>query len=421
MKSCPRCGASLHEEASFCPYCTQAVYTRKEIYPPRHMPRRALYSALIVFAAAVLALLAVLWAHSRPTVYDNDGTEVIYTDQGVEYQICIAWANDPFQPANRQRFQDGPIDESYRYPVLLYINLTDGETFAADEFLERVDHITAQVNGLDQGLQMTCAQPVRDTAYVPNTAAIVYINYIGTNAGRYSAELTISIQMKNGDVIRLHETQVVDIYMTHDFTTEDAPMDTVQDLEALLQHIKETVPEREQVNIHLPPVTHTGELVVEGRAVNFTGSGDGPGARTTFAAPVRVNMETGAVLFWENIDFTGPGTGTGLSASARVYLEDCRVAGWDTGILAHTNAWVAVHGSLIENNEVGFHYNAEYGSPSDSRFLEDTFQNNGTAVLLEQVPNQISLEFPGSRFEGNGRDIDNRCGQELDLSGTAFE
>lgn len=234
---------------------------------------------------------------SRSKVYDNDGTEVICTDQGVEYQICIAWANDPFQPTNRQRFQEGSIDETYRYPVLLYINRTDGETFAADEFLERVDHITAQVDGLDLGMQMTCAQPVRDTAYVPNTAAIVYINFIGTEAGRHSAELTISIQMKNGDVIRLHETQVVDIYMTHNYTAEDAPMDTVQDLEALLQRIKETVPEQEQVNIYLPPVTYTEELEVEGRAVNFTGSGDGPGARTAFAAPVRVNMETGTVLF----------------------------------------------------------------------------------------------------------------------------
>ena len=49
MRSCPHCGASLHEEASFCPYCTQAINTREEIHPPRHMPRRALYSALLVF------------------------------------------------------------------------------------------------------------------------------------------------------------------------------------------------------------------------------------------------------------------------------------------------------------------------------------------------------------------------------------
>ena len=45
MKSCPHCGASLQEEASFCPYCAQAVNERKEIQPPRHMPGRALYSA----------------------------------------------------------------------------------------------------------------------------------------------------------------------------------------------------------------------------------------------------------------------------------------------------------------------------------------------------------------------------------------
>ena len=70
---------------------------------------------------------------------------------------------------------------------------------------------------------------------------------------------------------------------------------------------------------------------------------------------------------------------------------------------------------------MGLHFNAETGSPSDTQFQDNIFRDNTAAVLLERVPNQVSLKFPGSRFEGNGRDIDNRCGQELDLSGAAFE
>lgn len=31
------------------------------------------------------------------------------------------------------------------------------------------------------------------------------------------------------------------------------------------------------------------------------------------------------------------------------------------------------------------------------------------------------MKFPGTRFTGNGTDIDNRCGQELVLDETVFE
>ncbi len=420
MKPCPHCGASLHEEASFCPYCARTVNERKAIHPPRHMPRRALYSALILLCTAAVLVLLGCWAHSRPKFYDNGGAEAVYTSQGVKYQLCIAWGDSPFTPAH-ERHSGGAVDEAYRYPALLYANLADSETYADEAFLELVDHMTAEVTGLDTELHMTCAQPVRDTDYVPNSAAIVYVNFIATATGEHTAELTISLHMKNGDVIRLHQTQLVEIYGTHDYTAEDAPMDTVQDLEALLKHIEETVDQKDQVNIHLPPVTYTEKLVLDGRPVNLTGSRDESGNRTTFTDTVQVNATSGIVWFFEDIDFVGQGGGTGLSASARVYLTDCRFAGWDTGVLAHTNSWVVAHESVFENNGVGFHVNAEYGSPSDSRFLNDVFRGNGTAVLLEQVPNKVPLKFSGSRFEDNGQDIDNRCGQPLKLEGAVFK
>ena len=420
MRSCPHCGASLHEEASFCPYCSQAVNERKEGSPPRHMPRRALYSALLVFSAAAVFLLLSFLFRSRPRVYDNDSADIIYSSQGVDYQLCIAWADTPFTPV-RQRSTGGVMNESYRYPVLLYISLADRETFAADAFLEQVDRITAEVSGADEGLDISCTQPVRNTDYVPDSAAIVYMDYIATTADRHFAELTISVQMKNGDVLRLHQTQIIDVYMTYDYTVDDAPMDTVQDLQALLKQIEATTRVDDEINIHLPPVTYTEEFVWEGRPVSFIGSSDGTGHRTTFAAPVRVTNQSGWLFFFDNISFTGPGSGTGLSASARVHLTDCRVAGWDTGVLAHTNAWVNIDNSIIEDNTVGFHFNAETGSPSDTQFQDNIFRDNTAAVLLERVPNQVSLKFPGTRFSGNSIDIDNRCGQALDLSGATFE
>lgn len=72
------------------------------------------------------------------------------------------------------------------------------------------------------------------------------------------------------------------------------------------------------------------------------------------------------------------------------------------------------------DDAMGLHFNAQEGSPSDTMYVNDIFRHNGTAVLLKQVPNRQELEFPGTRFEDNGQDIDNRCGQDLDLSETVF-
>ena len=61
------------------------------------MPRWALYSALMVLAALLLA--GGLYLRSRPQVYDNGAAEVLYTDGGVTYQVLAGWINDRFDPA----------------------------------------------------------------------------------------------------------------------------------------------------------------------------------------------------------------------------------------------------------------------------------------------------------------------------------
>ena len=419
-KKCPYCGASLWEEASFCPRCARSINAREQPHPPRHMSGRALRRALILLGALVLVLLLALWLHFRPKLFDNDSTEVVYRSQGVDYQFCIAWANAPSLPAKRVRSTSMSVGTTRRYPVLVYINETDSGIAAGEAFLDQIANVTAEISVSDTELQMTCAQPVRDEGYMPD-ALIVYIDTLPYGPGQHSGELTVSVNMRNGDVIRLHQTQAVTGTLVHTFTPADAPMDTVADLQALLEKIEATAGPDDEVNIQLPNVTYTEELSLTGRAINFKGSTDGMEKRTTFAAPVSVAAKTEWVFLFEGIDFTGAGEGVGLSASARVHLENCRVSGWETGVLAHDNAWFNADESVFEDNAVGFHFNAEKGSPSDTQYVDNIFRNNGTAVLLEQVPNGVSLKFPGTRFQGNGTDIDNRCGQALELDEAVFE
>lgn len=103
-------------------------------------------------------------------------------------------------------------------------------------------------------------------------------------------------------------------------------------------------------------------------------------------------------------------------------MTDCRVAGWRTGALCYGTAWVNANECVFEDNGTGLHFNNTIANHvSGSRYDSNIFRNNGTAVLLENTGTDVSLSFNDSLFSGNGTDIDNRCGQELDLSGALFE
>ena len=47
--------------------------------------------------------------------------------------------------------------------------------------------------------------------------------------------------------------------------------------------------------------------------------------------------------------------------------------------------------------------------------------DNGTAVRLERVPTDLTLNFQDSLFSGNGTDIDNLCRQPIDITQAVFE
>ena len=61
--------------------------------------------------------------------------------------------------------------------------------------------------------------------------------------------------MKNGDTIRLKHTYEI-IPLSHlSYTADDVPLNTMEDLRALLKRIDEEVPAETVVDIYLPPET----------------------------------------------------------------------------------------------------------------------------------------------------------------------
>lgn len=421
MKTCPHCGASLHEEASFCPYCTQAANERKEVHPPKHMSRRALYSAFIVLAAAALLLLLALWIHSRPKTYDTGDIEAVYSNQSGDLHLYLAKWNDLPTPATENRWFS-ELNYPYRYPVCLCVARVDDGTLLTDEFMEDVASVTAEIGTPDNQISVSCTEPQPDREFVPDAATVTYVDYLVLAPGEHEAELVCTITMKNGDIIRLSQSQQYPTITTYKFTAQDAPMDTIQELQEFVDGLTATTNEADRIYLYLPPVVYEGGLSITERPVSLCGSIGPDGQHTAFTGPVHASYQRG-VLEFSDIDFLGSGQGVGVRASGgeRIHLTGCRVAGWETGFLADGNAWIVASETVFEDNVVGLCFDAEQGSVSDPFYLNDTFRNNSTAVLLERVPNGTPLSFPDTLFEGNGTDIDNRCGQTLELDGAVFK
>lgn len=417
--TCPHCGASLHDGASFCPRCARSAIPRTEIVPPRHMPRRVLYSALLIALAVVLIGAIVWYAVSRPRSYDGGTSDMVYSGQAGDYRLFLSDETAPDTPIPQVRHL-GERDESHRY--LIYLFASDVSGGANDEdFWRSVDSVTAEINASTVLVSVSCTEPVRESEYNPfPNAMMTIVEYKILSAGEHDAELVFTITMKNGDVIRLRQPQQYAAIITRTYTPQDASMDTIEELRALLDDITATTGENDLIYITLPAVTYQGGLDLDERCVKLTGSVGTDGRRTAFTGPVRAAYSWGYHEF-TNIDFLGGGEGVGVSASVRTKMTNCRVSGWETGYQAVGEAWIDAFESTFENNGVGLHFNSGGGRVMDDIFPDNVFRNNGTAVLLESVPTDIMLKFTDTRFTGNGVDIDNRCNQALDVSGAVFE
>lgn len=410
---CPHCGAPLPEGAGFCPHCAQIVGERKKLARPV-----LLWKKLACGAAALVLLAAVVlggYYAVQPKVYDSQG-EVFYSDRDGNYQLVLAWPDNRCDPIYEMQ-QTGEPEEQYRVPCRLYINYKESGADARETFLPKVESITTEIlQEADSPSPMTCTEPAPHD-YSPDAAMVTFLDFTGTS-GR--TQLVWTISMKNGDVIRLRQDEIIEPIKTYTYDYHDIPMDTIEELQALVDQVAQETEDSDVVNIYLPPVTYEGSLSITQRPVNLYGSVE-EGHRTTFTDTIGITADDTQISYFYDIDFVGDGTGIGVSSAARARMTGCRFTGWKTGFLGYGYAWVNVIDCTFTDNQVGFHFNSTGNSASHSMYDGNQFLNNGTAVLLENVPTDLMINFSGSVFSGNQTDIDNRCNQPLDLSQAVFQ
>lgn len=406
---CPHCGAGLPEHASFCPHCARDIHPRREAKKPVPLLKKLLLGLLIL---AVLATVGTgLWLALRPKAYDGYG-EVLYGD----WQVLLTQNVDRYVPAPEVTIPGEP-EGQYRVPSRLFVNDVHTGEDAAEAFLAEVESVSAAFTGQeDNPSPFLCSEP----AYNPGAPECPLVSLIDFTGESGTAELVWTFQMKNGDTITLRQTYEVTPIPVYDYYPEEYPMDTAEELQALIDSISGQVEDLAVVNLHLPPVTYEGGVTIQDWKLNLYGSTDEAGNRTTFTGPVRALAPYSNITYFYDIDFTGSG-GTGLSGSASFRATNCTFTGWDTAVLAYGTSWANVIGCTFRDNGIGFHFDSDGEYANHSMFNDNLFEGNDTAVQLDNVPTDVALNFQGSAFRDNGQDIVNACDQPLDTSQAIFE
>lgn len=413
-KKCPYCGAPLPEEASFCPHCAKGLNQRTPARPPRRFSVKVLGAALLLLAAVLLA--SAFYLYTRPKTYEGMG-EITYADSEGSYQLVLAHLLD-------MRYSPEPLfetsaggEDSYRFPCWLYVNESSTGADAADIFMEKVASVQVEVEQPDGfPSPILCSEPA-PLDFNPEAALGTLVDF--TRESPSLSRILWTITMKNGDTIRLGMDLSIYAAQIHDYSPENTNLSDSQALQALIDRIAEETDYRDTVNIHLPAVTYTEPVILHGHTVNLIGS-ESENGRTTFTAGIQMRDEFYEICYLSGIDFVGSGSGVAISAAGRLWTQECTFTGWKTAILVFGNVWANTTDCTFTDNEIGLHYNSTDISPSDSHFTGNHFTGNGTAVLLERVPSELTLNFGECVFEDNDVDLDNRCQQQVDISEAEF-
>ena len=404
-RKCPHCGAPLPAESSFCPHCATDIHPRKQAKTATPLLKKLLLGLL---ALAVLAAVGFgLWLAFAPKTYDGYG-EVHYGD----WQLLLTQHTDRYTPVPELTIPGEP-EGQYRVPSRLFINDSTGND-VSDAFLAEVEEVSAAFIGQeDSPSPFQCSQPAYNEG-APECPLISLIDFTGESG---TAELVWTFQMKNGDTIHLRQTYEIIPIPVYDYYPEEYPMDTPEELQALIDRIGAQFENDEAIiNLHLPPVTYTDGITLQDQSLNLYGSTDADGNRTTFTGPVRVLTHYGAITYFYDMDFVGDGGGTGLSGSASFRATNCTFTGWDTGVFAYGTSWANVIGCTFRYNRIGFRFDSSGDYANHSMFNDNQFIGNDVGVQLDSVPTDVELNFQGSVFRGNRMSIDNRCSQPTDLS-----
>lgn len=382
-------------------------------------------------AAALVALAVWLWpaAETEPQRPNSAADPAAATDpapdpylaacqtyytagDGREYHVFTAMTPNLYDPTTPVGYccrliPDGGGND---FPATVMVQDATTQEDCPEDFAPLLDSWDVTVSAPEGVGRVSLREAELETA---DTPALLYRRLWGDNTCTHN-EVVWTLRMKSGDVLHLTMTVEFEEQQALRITPEDAPLETAQELQALLDRLAEEYDANTSITVELPDVTYDAPVSV-GCAVTLKGSG------TAFAAPVTVTPLSDterchAYVRFSEVSFEGDGSGTGVTARAPTYLENCRVTGWDVGALAVNGGWVYLHGGYIGGNGVGARYDSAYSNSYTYTIRRIDFLNNTTALELLCLPPNSYAALDDCRFRGNGTDVYNPGGYRIEVN-----
>lgn len=350
---------------------------------------------------------------TRPWTPYLTACQTYYTaGDGREYHVFTAMTPNPYDPTTPVGYccrliPDGSGND---FPATVMVEDAVTQDYAAEDFAALLDSWDVSVTAPEGVSRVKLWDAEEET---PESPALLYRRLWGDNTCTHN-EIVWTLRMKNGDVLTLTQTIELLPQEVRTYSTADTPLDTAQELQALLDRLAEEYNADTSITVELPDVTYDAPVSV-GCAVTLKGSG------TTFAAPVTVTPLSDterchAYVRFSEVSFEGDGSGTGVTARAPTYLENCRVTGWAVGGEAVTGGWLYLRGSHVADCGVGIRYNSAYSSSYTYFADKMTFVQNGTALELLCLPPNSYAALDDCRFRGNGTDVYNPGGYRIEVN-----
>lgn len=201
-KRCIYCGAVLPGDACFCPRCAKSLIEKNEIPPPRLWRKKVLRALACVLALTAVGLGALLLR--RPKAFDG-GALVVYSDKDGAYELLVSTRSADLASRVPEEYitVSQPAGETACLPAQLGV-FRNGEPADTEAFFEKVKSCTLEAFPNENGA-LEISGPVYSPDYAPaaRECDVFYTGASGIN------QLVWTLEMENGDTIRLRQTFAV--------------------------------------------------------------------------------------------------------------------------------------------------------------------------------------------------------------------
>ncbi len=415
-KKCVKCGQLLPDEASFCPHCTTVQKEKQEIKAPKRWKKKAVTVAALAVLAAAAAAGIVLSMYHKPRSYEG-GAQIVYQDKEKSYKVLLAFSEQEGRRGQATKERSDQIAEGMEsaLPCQLYILDEESGAFAWEEFASQVEACEVDTKPGENSQKMDYSEPSHREDF-PNAAYVSDIYYFAESGVN---DIVWNLTMKNGDTISLDTRLTIEKQETVTYHPEDVPMETAEELNALLASIDETYSSDTSVCLYFPAVTYDGDITFGNHTFRIFGSTKGD-EMTTFSGTVRLQGQNGNYADLFGMRFEGD-SGIGVDAYCFAYISGCSFDGFDTAAIARNGGWVCAADSTFTNNQTALEFNTGMSYGSCPTYQNDIFTGNGTAVCIDSLPGNEVLDFSGSVFSGNEEDIVNKAEHPVNTENASFE